>query len=148
VEIVDPAEVEKHHHAWLEWVGLEAPPPDAEAWVAVARGFLPDGSGAQTSRLAGQLVEALGRAKIDARQRTYQFYNADAGSGVGLLGPATVMETCVAVVVHDRDLHRGVAVAESIRDQLQTEAREPLSGELSDAELTRQALAAGPPPPD
>jgi hypothetical protein len=148
VEIVDPAELTKHHHTWLEWLGLEAPPPDAADWVAVARGFLPDDPGAQTSRLAAQLVEALERAGIHARQRTYQFYNASSGSQITVLVPRTKLETCVAVVVHDRDLVRGVAVATGLRDQLQTESREPLAGEISDAELTRQALEAGPPPPD
>jgi hypothetical protein len=148
MEIVDPSELAKHHHVWLEWLGLEEPPPDAEAWVTVARGFLPDSVSLKTSRLASQLVDALAQAKIDARQRLYQFYNADTGVAVGVFGSQSVMETCVAVVVHDRDLLRAVKVADGIRDELQKESQEPLSGELSDAELTRQALQAGPPPPD
>jgi hypothetical protein len=148
MEIVSPAELAKHHHVWLEWLGLEAPPPDADSWVAAARGFLLDGLGADSSRLAGQLVDALEKAGIEARQRLYQFYNADPGTGIGILGQSAEMETCVAVVVHDRDLAKANTVAEGMKDELQREAQEPVQGDLSDAELTRDALEAGPPPPD
>ena len=148
MEVVDPSEIAKHHHVWLQWLGLEEAPPDADSWVAVARGFLPDGLNPNGSRLAAQLVDALGKAGIEARQRLYQFYNADPPTGTGVLGLSAEMETCVAVVVHDRDLLKANTVANGIRDELQREAQEPLDGELSDAELTRDALEAGPPPPD
>ena len=148
MEIVDPTELTKHHHQWLEWLGLEEPPPNADSWVAVARGFLPDGPDEKSSRLASQMVNALTQAGIQARQRLYQFYNADMGSGGGMFGLATGMETCVAVVVPDKDLPRANAVANSIKDEIQKEAQEPLDGEISDAQLTQDALEAGPPPPD
>jgi hypothetical protein len=148
MEIVDPSELTKHRHVWLEWLGLEGPPPDADSWVAVARGLLPDSPGAKASRLAAQMVDALTQAGIEARQRLYQFYNADTGGGASVFGLASQMEACVAVVVHDRDLLRANVVANGMKDDLQREAQEPLDGEISDAELARDALDAGPPPPD
>jgi hypothetical protein len=146
VEIVDPSEQKKHQHAWLGWLGLQEPPPEADSWVAVARGFELDGPRASSSRLAAQLVSALALAGIEARQRLYEFY--DAALGVARPLPMTGMVTSVAVMVHERDLQRAVDVASDVKDDLTREAQEPLSGSVSEQELTRQALEAGPPPQD
>lgn len=146
MEIVDPSEQARPEHTWLRWLGLREPPPEADSWVAVARGFELDHPTASSSRLAAELVAGLGAAGIDARQRLYQFYDAVLGTSTYI--PVTGMVTSVAVMVHERDLQRAVDVANGVKEQLSREAQEPLSGSLSDEELTRQSLAAGPPPPD
>jgi hypothetical protein len=146
MEIVDPAEQAKHRHTWLQWLGLQEPPPEPESWVAVARGFTLDSPGSDSSRLAAQLVAAIGQAGIEAHQRSYEFY--DAVLGVAAYIPRSGTVTSVAVMVHERDLSQAVKIACSMKNELSREADEPESGALSDAELTRQALDAGPPPPD
>jgi hypothetical protein len=146
VEILTPEEQAKHHHAWLEWIGLEEPPPEPDSWVPVVRGLTLDHPRTGSSTLGSRLVDELAAAKIEAHQRLYEFYNVTPGS----LLPRSGEVSAVAVVVHNRDLAAAGPVAAALADVLEHEpppAVEPESG-LSDDELTRIALEAGPPPPD
>jgi hypothetical protein len=144
VEIVDPSELTQHHHVWLQWLGLQEPPPEADSWVAVVRGLTIDQPGS-SSKVGARLVDALDTAGIFSAQRLYEFYDVVPGGYI----PQTGMVSYVAVVVHDRDLTRARQIAVDLQAKLTTEPSElhNASG-LSDAELTRLAEEAGPPPPD
>jgi hypothetical protein len=145
VEIVDPDDEAKHRHAWLEWIGLQDPPPTADTWVPVVKGLPLDDPKARSSTLGARLVRELSSAGIEAQQRLYEFYDVKPG----VIMPGTGMVKCVAVGVHERDLPRAVEVAETVREKLKdapSETLDPLAA--SDDELARQALEAGPAPPD
>lgn len=134
VEVVDPSDGSKHRHKWLEWLGLQEPPPEADTWVPVARAFV-------SSTDASRLVDRLGAAGIDGRQRTYSFDN----TRPSLIGAAWSgeVEARVAVLVHDRDRPRAIEIARELEGGQNEGAGRP---GVSDEELARDALEAGPPP--
>jgi hypothetical protein len=135
VQIVDPSDRMKHRHRWLQWLGLQEPPPVPESWVAVVRGLEVDAG--ELSDVGSLLVHSLSGSGIDARQRAYDFYDAEPGGRV----PLTQMVSCVAVLVHDRDSARAAKIARALKVKLEEEpyASEGLSG-LSDEEMRRLAL--------
>lgn len=134
VDVVDPSDSSKHRHRWLEWLGLQAPPPEADTWVPVARAFV-------SSTDASRLVERLGAAGIDGRQRSYSFDNTRPSLiGAGWSGE---VEARVAVLVHDRDCPRALEIARELEGEQHGRAGRP---GISDEELAREALEAGPPP--
>jgi hypothetical protein len=140
MELVEPTS--EPRHSWLDWLGLQEPPPEPDTWVPVARAFEVDELETSSSSVAARLVEALRAAGIQASQRSYAFDTsvvpgALAGAPFSTVGGG--METRVAVLVHNRDR----AQAAKIAAEFQRVANEPL---ISDEELTRRALEAGPPP--
>ena len=133
-------------HRWLEWLGLQEPPPEPDTWVPVARGFGIDEFKTGSSKLAVRLVDVLSGAGIQAHQRSYEF---DATRGVRVFSGASGVVKRVAVLVHSRDRARAVEIAAEFERELE---RQRLEGERElvsasdDEELARQALEAGPPP--
>lgn len=141
MEIVEPTD--KREHKWLEWLGLEEPPPEPDSWVPIARGFYIDDVKAGSSSEAARLVDRLSGAGIQARHRSYELDAADeTAESITLFGrPGTVADgsfTHAAVGVHDRDRTRATEIAR------QFEHESELDLAKSDEELTREALEAGP----
>jgi hypothetical protein len=136
MEIVE-TETNPKQHVWMKWMGIQEPPLEAESWVPVVRGLTDldaDPSHPGLSPVGAELVKRLAAADIDARQRSYQFdesYTLSYGVGGG------TMETHVAVLVHERDRPRALPVAVAFDKELDT---------VAEAELTKEALEAGPPP--
>jgi len=140
MEIVELSDDSHARHVWLRWIGLEQPPPAPDAWVPIVRALRISDPSRGTSRVGDRLVEELGKAKIAAYQRTYIWDN----SSVSLYGQVTGgVETHVAVLVHERDRAAAVQIARELDRSLE---REAAAGALSDEELTRAALEAGPAP--
>jgi hypothetical protein len=142
MEIVEPSDRE---HKWLEWLGLEEPPPEADSWVPIARDFRIDDVKAGSSSEAARLVDELSRAGIQARQRSYELDAAvETEESLTLFaGGASVSSgsfTHVAVGVHNRDRARATEVVRQFEHESELELRR------ADAELAREALEAGPPP--
>jgi hypothetical protein len=134
VEVVDPADSSKHRHRGLGWLGLQEPPPEAGAWVPVARAFV-------SSKDASRLVERLAAAGIDGRLRSYSFDNTQPSAiGAGWSGE---VEERMAVLVHDRDRRRATEIARELEREQHDLAQRTV---VSDEELTREALDAGPAP--
>jgi hypothetical protein len=143
MEIVEPSDGTEHK--WLEWLGLEEPPPEPDSWVPVARGFHIDDVKTGSSSAAARLVDQLSGAGIQARQRSYELDAAIETAesltlfgGGGSLGGGSFRR--VAVGVHNRDRARATEIA------TQFEHQSELDSTRSDEELTREALDAGPPP--
>lgn len=143
MEIVGRSEDPQHRHAWLERLGLEASTPGPDSWVPVARACEVDEVATRSSSAASQLVAALDRAGIEAKPHPYQFDKKRRG----ILFPEDHMVARVAVLVQHRDLERAVQVATDFERDLTAEQQrgehQPL---VSEEELTREALEAGPPP--
>jgi len=143
MEIVEPSD--GREHKWLEWLGLEEPPPDADSWVPVARDFQIDDVNAGSSSEAARLVDQLSRAGIQAQQRSYELDAAvETEESLNLFagGAAVSSEsfTHVAVGVHNRDRARATEIVRQFEHESELELKK------ADAELTRQALEAGPQP--
>ena len=138
MEIVEPTE--QHEHKWLEWLGLEEPPPNADTWEPVARAFHVDYPETNTSRGAAALIAVLKQAGIDAQQRSYEWDEAVPGA----VWSVDREETHVAVGVHERDRERATEIARKFMSEHDSHEEAELA--VSDAELTKDALEAGPPP--
>jgi hypothetical protein len=136
MEIVE-TETSPKQHIWLKWMGIQEPPLEADSWVPIVRGLTDldaDPSQPGMSAVGARLVKLLGDAGIDARQRSYQFDE----SYVGLYGlGGGGLDTHVAVLVHERDQQRALPIAVELNKTLEA---------ASEAELTREALDAAPPP--
>jgi hypothetical protein len=135
MEIVE-TETSPEQHVWLKWMGIQEPPLEADSWVPVVRGLTDldaDPSQPGMSAVGARLVKLLSDAGIEARQRSYEFDE----SYVSLYGGSGEIETHVAVLVHERDHTRALPIAVELDKTLEA---------VSDAELTREALDAGPPP--
>jgi hypothetical protein len=143
MEIVDASGVPKQHK-WLRWVGLEEPPPEADSWVPIVRGLAVSDHETHTSSLGARLVELLSEAGIRAQQRSYEFNDVSVGTEhvTGLAGFGGRVVTRVAVLVHSRDRERAIQVAVKLEHEVERHEH------VSDEELTRLALGAGPPPDD
>jgi hypothetical protein len=132
MDIVE-TETNPKQHAWLKWMGIQEPPLEADSWVPVARGLTDLGSDPSQpgmSAVGARLVELLGDAGIEARQRSYQFdesFTSLYGGGGG------GMDTHIAVLVHERDHERALPIAVELNKQLDT---------VADQELTKEALEA------
>jgi hypothetical protein len=127
VELVDPT-AEPKQHKWLEWLGLEEPPPEPDSWVAVARDIAIDDLDSGSSSEASGLVDALNTAGIQARRRSYTYYDASLFTDS--------RQPRFAVLVHERDLARATQIgAEFERQEQESLAK-------SDEELAREALEA------
>jgi hypothetical protein len=144
VEIVEPSSTAQHR--WLEWLGLQEPPPEPDTWVPVARGFGIDDFKTDSSQIASRLVDVLSGAGIRAHQRSYGFDTTRAGAAlVGAGGGGMVKR--VAVLVHNRDRARATEIAAEFERKLEHERLEreiALTGD--DEEFTPSALEGGPPP--
>ncbi len=116
MEICLPEDVPQHR--WLKWVGLQAPPLTADSWVPVARGFKADDREAESSTVAGRLIELLAAAQIEAQQRSYRF---DTTNGIRIFSLRSGVETHIAVGVHNRDLARATAIATGFLEKLESE---------------------------
>jgi hypothetical protein len=122
MEIVESADSSPKQHIWLKWTGLQKPPVEADSWVPVVRGLTDlevDPANPGTSTVGARLVKLLSDAGIDASQRSYQFdesYVTNIYSGA-----KGEMETRVAVLVHDRDHARAVAIAVELNKTLERE---------------------------
>lgn len=107
--------VPRHGHNWLRWLGLEEPPADPDAWVAVVQNLPVENFETGYSALAHRLTDALRAAGIEAHQRAYA--RADQGNTSGFSmrtligGDPTAARVRIAVVVHGRDLERAQQVA-------------------------------------
>jgi hypothetical protein len=136
MEIVE-TETNPKQHIWLKWMGIQEPPLEADSWVPVVRGLADldlDPAHPGLSPVGAELLKRLGEAGIEGRQRSYQFDE----SFVSLYGGAGGhVETHVAVLVHERDHPRALPIAVAFNKELET---------VTDAELTKEALEAGPPP--
>lgn len=143
MELVEPSGSPKHR--WLEWLGLQEPPPEPDTWVPVARGFGIDEFKTDSSTMASRLVKLLSGAGIQANQRSYEF---DTTRVVGpVSGASGGMVKRVAVLVHSRDRERAAEIAAEFKHDLERQRLEhELASTGEDVELTRQALEAGPPP--
>jgi hypothetical protein len=137
MEIVDPLDDARHRHRWLEWLGLEAPPPEPDTWVPVARAFRVDDVRHQSSAMAARLVHRLHREGIEGRQRTYGFDTTRATA----LAASGGLVTRVAVLVHHRDRGRAIEIAKRLARDEQERLRVP---PISDEELAGQALETAP----
>ena len=155
VEIVDASDLPKQHK-WLRWAGLEDPPPEADSWVPIVRGLACSDRETHTSTMGARLVDRLSDAGIEAQQRSYEFdVPSSPGQTIsGLVGfggsMGGRMALRVAVLVHNRDRERAVQIAIQLSHQFQQEEtdRAQKAPPISDEELTREALEAGPPPDD
>jgi hypothetical protein len=142
MEIVDPSGVPEQHK-WLRWAGLEEPPAEADSWVPIVRG-LAVSDAATHMYLGARLVDLLSEAGIRAQQRSYEFNDVSVGTEhvTGLAGFSGRVVTRVAVLVHSRDRERAIQVAVKLEHEIERDEH------VSDKELTRLALDAGPPPDD
>ena len=130
------ADEHPHEHKWLEWVGLEEAPEDADAWDAVASDLPVENPEARASQAGSQIAAALDAAGIRARQRIYVAPDQSSTGWYGLSfdgGPGPSSRVRAAVLVHHRDLERATKLV----------AEQFTPDEISDEELTRQALEAG-----
>lgn len=96
--------------AWLKWVGLQAPPVDPDAWMAVAQDLAIDDPEAGVSEAASQISAALAAAGIVAQQRVYARPDQGRTSAFTLQalvgGLPAANRVRVAVLVHSRDLEQ------------------------------------------
>jgi hypothetical protein len=166
MELVEPTQ--DHEHKWLERLGLRESAPVADSWVPIARAFAVDDTETNSSSVAAQLVSRLGAAGVKARQRPYQLDTTqindpfllrgrisptDSVIVAGNLDPITIgggLVTRVAVAVHGRDRAKGAQIAVEFERELERQRHasqaQPQASVVSDQELTRMAMEAGPPP--
>jgi hypothetical protein len=133
--MTDPHEPPKQHR-WLKWMGLQEPPVDPEAWMAVVQDLAVDDVETGLCEKAALVAEALKEAGIEAQQRAY--VRADQGriSGVAwgaLVGGASAGDRVrVAVLVHNRDLEQAKIVVAGLGEHRELEDQlgpEKLTGE-------------------
>lgn len=143
MELVDRSGNPAHRHVWLERLGLEESGPEPATWVPIARAFEMDEVATRSSRVASRLVVLLSRADIPAQQHPYEFDELQRGRR----GFSHERVTRVAVLVQHRHFAQAVEIAAEFQHGLgleeQLRERESL---VSDEELAREALDAGPPP--
>jgi hypothetical protein len=166
VELVEPSQ--DHEHKWLERLGLQEPAPGPDSWVSVARAFAVDDARTNSSSVAADLVSRLGAAGVEACQRPYQLDTTrisdpfllrggikptDGVVVAGDVDPIIIgggLVTRVAVAVHDRDRAKGAQIAAEFERELERQRNaiqhQPQASVVSDAELARMAMEAGPPP--
>jgi hypothetical protein len=129
MEIVETDSSPKQH-IWLKWMGLQKPPVEADSWVPVVRGLTDldvDPASPGTSTVGARLVKLLSDAGIEASQRSYQF---DESYVTNIYSDAKgEMETRVAVVVHERDHARAVAIAVELNKALDREETKLINDE-------------------
>jgi hypothetical protein len=95
---------------WLKWAGLQEPPIDPDAWMAVARDLGVDDAETGFSEAAAQVSDALKAAGIESQQHVYARPDAGRTSAftvqalVGGLPAANRVR--IAVLVHNRDLEQ------------------------------------------
>jgi hypothetical protein len=124
--MTDPHEAPKRHR-WLKWVGLEEPPVDPEAWMAVVKDLGVDDVDSGVCKAATRVAEALKAAGIEADQRVY--VRTDQGRVSGMSWGAFVGGTPaadrvkVAVLVHNRDLERATSVVAGLGEYREVEDR-------------------------
>jgi hypothetical protein len=91
-------------------VGLQEPPVDPDAWMAVAKDLGMDDAETGVSEAASRIADALTAAGIEAHQRVYARPDQGRNSGFTLQtfagGLPAANRVRVAVVVHNRDLER------------------------------------------
>jgi hypothetical protein len=143
MEIVEPSD--NAQHKWLEWLGLEEPPPEPDSWVPIARDFHIDDVKTGSSSVAARLVDRLSDAGIQARQRSYELDAAEeTAESLTLFGGGGSLDSGsfrrVAVGVHNRDRAGATEVTTEFERESELELRR------SDEELAREALEASPPP--
>jgi len=166
VELVEPSQ--DHEHKWLERLGLQEPAPGPDSWVPIARAFAVDDAPTNSSNIAADLVSRLGAAGVEACQRPYQLDTTrisdpfllrgrikptDGVMIAGDVSPITIgggLVTRVAVAVHDRDRAKGAQIAAEFERELERQRsaiqHQPHASLVSDVELARMAMEAGPPP--
>jgi hypothetical protein len=133
--MTDPREAPKQHR-WLKWVGLQEPPADPDAWMAVVQDLTVDNVETGHCERAFRVAEALKAAGIEAQQRAY--VRTDQGRVSGMSWGAFVGGTPagdrvrVAVLVHNRDLEQANIVVAGLNEHGELEdqlAPEKLTGE-------------------
>jgi len=130
--MTDPHEAPKQHR-WLKWMGLQEPPVDPEAWMAVVQGLAVDNVETGLCEKASLVAEALKAAGIESEQRAY--VRADQGRVSGMSWGAFVGGTPasdrvkVAVLVHNRDLQQATNVVAGLGELEGRLAPEKLAGE-------------------
>jgi hypothetical protein len=104
----DSSQIPKHR--WLKWVGLQEPPVDPDAWMAVAKDLGVDDAETGFCEQASRIADALKAAGIEAHQRVYARPDQGRNSGFTLQafvgGLPAANRVRVAVVVQNRDLER------------------------------------------
>lgn len=107
--------VPHYGHKWLKWLGLEEPPADPDAWMAVVQDLPVENIETGYSAMAHRLTEALTAAGIEAHQRAYARPDQGNTSSFSMRtligGDPTAARVRIAVVVHSRDLERARQVA-------------------------------------
>jgi hypothetical protein len=95
---------------WLKWVGLQEPPIDPDAWIAVAKDLGVDNAETGVSEEASLIADALKAAGIEAHQSVYARPDQGRNSGFTLQafvgGLPAADRIRIAVVVHHRDFER------------------------------------------
>lgn len=137
MEIVQAADGVQHEHKWLEWLGLEEPPPDVDSWVPVARAFGIDERETGSSSEAARLIEVLKRAGIEGQQRSYY---VDLTADWRLMSLTSGNANRVAVFVHERDLDRARGIATTWLQKVQDGVKRRDAAQLE--EIAQQALRA------
>lgn len=91
-------------------MGLQEPPLDPDAWMAVAKDLAVDNADTGLSEEASRIADALEAVGIEAQQRAYARPDQGRNSGFTLQafvgGLPAANRVRVAVVVHSRDLER------------------------------------------
>jgi hypothetical protein len=138
--MTDPHQAPKQHR-WLKWVGLQEPPVDPEAWMAVVKDLAVDDAETGVCEAASRVAEALKAAGIEAHQRVY--VRTDQGRVSGMSWGAFVGGTPaadrvkVAVLVHNRDLEQATSVVAGLGEYREVEVR------LADQELAAEGHLTG-----
>ena len=133
--MTDPHQAPKQHR-WLKWVGLQEPPVDPEAWMAVVKDLAVDDAETGVCVAASRVTEALKAAGIEAHQRAYVRTEQGRVSGMAwgafVGGTPAADRVKVAVLVHNRDLEQATSVVAGLGEYREVENRivdEELAGE-------------------
>ena len=133
--MTDPHQAPKQHR-WLKWVGLQEPPVDPDAWMAVVKDLAVDDAETGVCVAAARVTEALKAAGIEAEQRAYVRTKQGRVSGMSwgafVGGTPAADRVKVAVLVHNRDLERARSVVAGLGEYREVENRladEELAGE-------------------
>jgi hypothetical protein len=133
--MTDPHQAPKLHK-WLKWVGLQEPPVDPEAWMAVVKDLGVDDAETGVCVAAARVTEALKAAGIEADQRAYVRTEQGRVSGMSwgafVGGTPASDRVKVAVLVRNRDLEQAASVVAGLGDYREVDDRlvdEDLAGE-------------------
>lgn len=103
---------------WLKWIGLQEPPIDPDAWMAVAQDLGVDDAESGFSEAASRIADALKAAGIEAHQRVYARPDQGRTSAFTLQalvgGLPAANRVRIAVVVHNRDLERAKSIVSNL----------------------------------